>query len=150
MKKTKKNGFTMIEMVFVIVVLGILAAIAVPRFAVTRTDAQISKGRSDIASIRSGIINERQTRIIQGDSSWISDINLDLNNTSTLFGGVLMYGIPSEDTEGHWYTATAGNGSYIFKSEGQDVVFTYDDTTGIFTCNRTHATYGEACKHLID
>ncbi|MBU1990199.1 type II secretion system GspH family protein, partial [bacterium] len=48
-----KNAFTMIELVFVIVVLGILAAIAIPKFATTRTDAIIAKGRADISSIRS-------------------------------------------------------------------------------------------------
>ena len=37
----KKLGFTMIELIFVIVVLGILAAIAMPKFAATRDDAKV-------------------------------------------------------------------------------------------------------------
>ena len=52
----KKNAFTMIELVFVIVILGILAAVAVPRLAASRDDAHIAKGRADVASIRSGIL----------------------------------------------------------------------------------------------
>ncbi|TAN60387.1 type II secretion system protein, partial [bacterium] len=35
-----KKGFTMIELVMVIVILGILAAIAVPRFIDLRSDAE--------------------------------------------------------------------------------------------------------------
>ncbi len=35
----KHDAFTMIELVFVIVVLGILAAVAIPRLAATRDDA---------------------------------------------------------------------------------------------------------------
>ncbi|RDU56533.1 type II secretion system protein [Helicobacter sp. MIT 99-5507] len=46
----KRNGFSMIELVFVIVILGVLAAVAVPRFVTTRTDAQVAMARSDIAS----------------------------------------------------------------------------------------------------
>jgi prepilin-type N-terminal cleavage/methylation domain-containing protein len=35
-----KNGFTMIELIFVIVILGILAALAIPKLAATRADAK--------------------------------------------------------------------------------------------------------------
>ena len=34
-----KSAFTMIELIFVIVILGILAAVAIPKFAATRDDA---------------------------------------------------------------------------------------------------------------
>ena len=54
-----KKAFTMIELIFVIVVLGILAGIAVPRLAATRDDATIAKMRGDLAAIRSGISLKR-------------------------------------------------------------------------------------------
>ena len=89
-----KNGFTMIELVFVIVVLGILAAVAIPRFAATRDDAVIASGRANVLAIRSGIINERQTRLFRGDSRFAGE--LDSNTTvllntmgQTLFSVVL-------------------------------------------------------------
>ena len=44
-----KKGFTMIELIFVIVILGILASVAIPRLADTRTDAEIA---TNVANLR--------------------------------------------------------------------------------------------------
>gem|GEM_PF-144384 len=136
-----KKAFTMIELVFVIVVLGILAAVAVPKFAATRTDAQISKARSDVSTIRAAIINERQSRLFRGDSRFITLLDSTANNAvgTALFTGLapnvmvntngavltlLQYGVTSSAANGKWiktgltqYTfnlTTGGFGNAVF------------------------------------
>jgi len=47
----KRSGFTMIELVFVIVILGILASVAIPKLAATRDDAQIAKASTEISAL---------------------------------------------------------------------------------------------------
>ena len=56
--KTKKNGgFTLVELVIVIIVIGILAAIAVPKFLDFTTDANEAATKGGLGGVRSGIAN---------------------------------------------------------------------------------------------
>ena len=131
--KNQKNAFTMLEMIFVIVVLGILAAVAVPRFSSSKADAELAKGKSDVASIRSGIITERQNRLIKGDSKFISGSAL---NTGSLFGGVLGYGVTDSTDSGGWHklTESATTNTYNYYVGTSAVKFTYTQSNGKFVC----------------
>ena len=63
-----KKAFTMIELIFVIVILGILAAIAIPKLAVTRDDAVIAKMEANSR----GLLGDFQMYFMaQGHGSWV-------------------------------------------------------------------------------
>ena len=59
-----KKGFTMIELIFVIVILGILASVAIPRLAGTRTDAEIA---TTVANLRILLSDLNSYYVVKGE-----------------------------------------------------------------------------------
>jgi type IV pilus assembly protein PilA len=47
----RNAGFTLIELMIVVVIIGILAAVAVPKFAESKSRAYVSAQRSDLANL---------------------------------------------------------------------------------------------------
>ncbi|NPA50901.1 MAG: prepilin-type N-terminal cleavage/methylation domain-containing protein [Epsilonproteobacteria bacterium] len=72
-----RRAFTMLEVVFVIVIIGILATIALPKLSATRDDATITKAINTLASVRASISSEVQKRVLRGDFTPISNLGGD-------------------------------------------------------------------------
>ena len=149
--KQSKKAFTMIELVFVIVVIGILASVAIPRLSATRDDAVITKARTTVASVRNALAMERQKRILRGDFNQIIAVggtntgvfgNFDDNTSQPM---VLEYAIASSSNKGKWeYKEVISEKQYIFHGLG-DVIFLVKN--GKFVC-KTPASDG--CKQLTN
>ncbi|MCI6563935.1 type II secretion system protein [Campylobacter sp.] len=113
-----KKGFTMIELIFVIVILGILASVAIPRLAATREDAEISAAVANLRTLV-GDINAYYT--VKGEfgtdpniAKWKDITNVPLKNhadvpitnqstaqeVSLYIGGTRCIGVTLEDRVG--------------------------------------------------
>ena len=68
MNTTRKNGFTLIELIIVMVILGIMAAVAVPRYLDSISNAEESAEDAVINSIRAGLNNMLITNFMKGKS----------------------------------------------------------------------------------
>ena len=70
-KMNKKNGFTLIELIIVMVILGIMAAVAVPRYLDSISNAEQSAEDAVISAIRSGLKQAANDSLYtNGRASW--------------------------------------------------------------------------------
>ena len=153
-----KKAFTMIELVFVIVILGVLASVAISKMAVTRDDAIISKGRSEVAAIRNAISLTRNTNILMGKgasypnrldhlsgtTSSDGDPLFDKNSTGADAVKLLDYPIYAK-SKGGWRKVASNK--YAFNATSVDVNFSYNPTNGNFDCD-DHTI--KLCKDLTE
>ena len=122
----RQQGFTLIELIVVIVILGILAATAVPRFVDLQTDARSAVMQGVAASINTAKELVRARWLANGSSSATS-VSLDGTTTVTV-----------DTTLGYPAATTAGIGAAITLPTGVAQalgVFTY---TGFSACTATY------------
>ena len=90
-----KNAFTLIEVVFIILIIGILAMVAIPRLSATYDDAKVSVALNDIGTL----INDLSTYYTSfdtyspnlNDMTNIDDINYTVPWSNVLQSGVFVY-----------------------------------------------------------
>ncbi len=84
MIKLKRNqkGFTLIEVLLIVVILGIIAAIAIPRLMASRAQAEQEACKTNLANLNTAI-----EKYYFDYGSWPSDLNA-LNNPDYMPDGV--------------------------------------------------------------
>ena len=131
-----RQAFSLIELVFVIVILGILSAIAIPQISVTREDAIVAKGRSEVSQIKNAILLDFSKRLLSGDNTYPSTLDSGANGSidAKLFDVVLdPYPIYSSNKPGHWLKTSDNNYTYYISPKAT-VLFSYNATRGTFDC----------------
>ena len=65
----KEAGFTLIEMIMVIVIIGILASVAAQKMITATDEAEITAEEATIENMRSNLVNNFGNSLIQGASA---------------------------------------------------------------------------------
>jgi general secretion pathway protein G len=119
-----KKGFSLLELIFAIVVIGIIASFAIPKYLDTRDSAVVSTIKRDIATATTSI---QSYHLVKGEITKISDA-ITLN--------------PS-----HWTIEAL---KITYKEDTKDcVILEVKDTSGVKSLNLTVTpTAGSICTKL--
>ena len=108
-----KKGFTMIELIFVIVILGILASVAIPRLAATRTDAEIATTVSNIRTLISDLSSYYVVKGEFGNAKWRDVTNVPVRRGNKELAQ--QYTITKGEYEGVYYLSAGGLNCIAFR-----------------------------------
>ncbi len=90
-KRSLQHGFTLVELLIVVIILGILAAIVVPQFASSTTDAQDAAVETNLQNLRSAVQLYRQEH-----GHWPSAV--DSTGATCPVGGTAQGGLVNSET----------------------------------------------------
>jgi len=130
----KRRGFTLVELMIVVVILGILAAIVVPQFSEASSDAQLNALSSNLRVVRGQIelykLQHNSTYPTNLTNQMTAKTNADGTTTGSPTLGPYLQRVPNNPFTNNNTIGTGAVGSSDWYYESTGGTFKANDSTG--------------------
>jgi general secretion pathway protein G len=117
MRRYSSRGFTLVEILIVVIILGILAAIVIPQFSTASSDARYAAAAHDIDVVNSAVLlykaqhNDNYPDLSSGWTALTSQSDANGGTTGPLFGPYLQAAPVNPFTNGSSVATFGGFGA---------------------------------------
>ncbi len=131
----REKGFTLIELIMVIVLLGLLAVVAIPQFTNLQTEAKTAAEAGVVGGVRSGIYTKYAANLAQNVTPAYPATLGGTAATTCSVAAPCFANVLSQPVTQDWSCITAG---LTFRGPSNATnIYTYDPVAGTFNKTTT-------------